>query len=440
MPKFNSTIAALCGLLMFSASWFAPVTLAVAGTPTANVPASVPTPEVKHSPEALKALKEAAKSAEPAPVDTAFKRLNIPAPQFTTIKKYSKIDPSWHTLMKRMDADGLYNKDTERWFSTIPQCYSEKPMGSKISTLFRSRFMTTEEERQKTPPTPIYKSVLVQSTVERCAEFTRKNSKLLSRVEKRYSVPKEVIVALMMVETRLGEYMGSASPLWSLSCMAAADEPTRVKEYLDDLPVLEEHELWLKSTLKARSDWAYKELVALIEHSRRNRVNPLSIQGSIFGAIGLCQFMPSNIYKFGVDGNKDGKIDLFNLADAAHSAANYLSKHGWKRGITQPQKVAVLKRYNNSAAYANTILNLADEIAAHNNPEAAQKLATQKALKKANVPPLKLQSTSGQKKAAAATGKSAGSKVAPKPAGKATGKPAAKKPAGATSATSAGKK
>jgi membrane-bound lytic murein transglycosylase B len=92
----------------------------------------------------------------------------------------------------------------------------------------------------------------------------------------------------------------------------------------------------------------------------------LSIRGSIYGAIGLCQFMPSNVFSYGVDADHDGRIDPFTKADALHSIANYLYGHGWRAGMNREDQHRVIFDYNNSTAYANTVLIVADKIRERN--------------------------------------------------------------------------
>ncbi len=63
-----------------------------------------------------------------------------------------------------------------------------------------------------------------------------------------------------------------------------------------------------------------------------------------------------------VDGNQDGIIDLFNADDAVHSLSNYLKGHGWKKDMSVAEQIKVLRRYNNLAIYANTILALSKKV------------------------------------------------------------------------------
>ncbi|MCP4721788.1 MAG: transglycosylase SLT domain-containing protein, partial [Desulfobacteraceae bacterium] len=87
-----------------------------------------------------------------------------------------------------------------------------------------------------------------------------------------------------------------------------------------------------------------------------------SIKGSYAGAMGIPQFMPSNALTLAKDGNNDGRVDLFNHADAISSVANYLKHHGWKPGIPRQRQHEVLFRYNHSNYYVDTLLKVSDKL------------------------------------------------------------------------------
>ena len=105
-----------------------------------------------------------------------------------------------------------------------------------------------------------------------------------------------------------------------------------------------------------RSAWAERELLELLLMYRDQ--DPLEPLGSYAGAIGYPQFMPSNIRRFGVDADKDGKVDLSTWPDAIMSCANYLKHYGWKKGGSLKRGSrnyrAVLK-YNPSHHYARVV-------------------------------------------------------------------------------------
>jgi membrane-bound lytic murein transglycosylase B len=164
------------------------------------------------------------------------------------------------------------------------------------------------------------------------------------------------------VETRLGVFTGKENAFWSLACMAAADSPERVKGGLAGIPLTSRHDAWLRARLKDKSEWAYKEMRALLLFCRDNGINPLTVPGSVYGAIGICQFMPTNLAHFADDGDGDGIINLFSETDAVFSAARYLTRHGWKTGLGVEGRRGVLKRYNNLNIYADTILTMAESL------------------------------------------------------------------------------
>ena len=88
-------------------------------------------------------------------------------------------------------------------------------------------------------------------------------------------------------------------------------------------------------------------------------VDPVGINGSYAGAMGIAQFMPSNIITLAQDGNQDGRIDLFTHDDAIASIANYLKHYGWYPGIDGEKAYKVLYRYNHSKYYVDTLLKIA---------------------------------------------------------------------------------
>jgi membrane-bound lytic murein transglycosylase B len=281
-----------------------------------------------------------------------------------------QVDASWHALLLRMDADKIYGPDVESWFIRLPEKFSSRPMGIKARLFFRQRFLPA-------PPTPspgslpepsVYPGVVTADNMLKCRAFLKEHAGLFQAAEQLYAVPQEVLVSLLMVESRLGDFLGKENAFWVLACMAAADKPERVMDHLQDLPLDSAREKWLRELLAARSARAYAELKALILYCRRHGHNPLELPGSVYGAIGLCQFMPSNIEFYAVDGDGDGRIDLFSLADALSSAANFLKAHGWRKSSPLSTHSRLLRYYNNSEIYSNTVLALASGVREEGNP------------------------------------------------------------------------
>jgi membrane-bound lytic murein transglycosylase B len=145
--------------------------------------------------------------------------------------------------------------------------------------------------------------------------FLENQAEVLQAAEDKYGVPKEIITAIIGVETYYGTRQGSYRVLDSLSTLAF-DYPKR--------PLF------------------WRELKAMFALARDEGVDPGTIKGSYAGAMGYGQFIPTSYLAYAVDGDGDGKRDLWgNPIDAIHSVANYFKVHGWKTGEPVTQRVKV---------------------------------------------------------------------------------------------------
>jgi len=159
------------------------------------------------------------------------------------------------------------------------------------------------------------------------AAFWDKYEDDLARAEKEYGVPAEIIVGIIGVESVYGRNTGDFRIMDVLTTLAF-DYP--------DLP---------KRAM--RMAFFRAELENTLLYAREYHLDPLSLLGSYAGAIGWAQFMPGSIRQFGVDFDGDGKIDLRKSPqDAIGSVANYLARHGWKRGdpIVFPVSLDVIQK------------------------------------------------------------------------------------------------
>lgn len=198
-----------------------------------------------------------------------------------------------------------------------------------------------------------------KTLIKRARQYMKKYRTTLSGAEKLYGVDKTVITAIILVETQFGRLLGSSNVLNTLSTMAALfDGHVRdiLWEQVSDTPELTRKIFNQKSNAKA--EWAYEELKAFLYHAILEDFDPVKIRGSFAGAMGIAQFMPSNIFYLAKDGNEDGRIDLFNHADAIYSIAFYLVHHGWKPGLSKKEAAKVIYHYNHSEQYVNTILKI----------------------------------------------------------------------------------
>lgn len=208
-----------------------------------------------------------------------------------------------------------------------------------------------------------YDQFATRESIQKASAYMEKHRVALESAEKKYGVSKEVITAIILVETRLGKDLGGPSVLNTLSTMASLSDPEIRNIFWDKISVSikvtrQEYEKWAKK----KSKWAYRELKAFLKYADEEGKDPVGIYGSYAGAMGISQFMPSNIHRLGKDGNNDGQIDLFDHEDAIASVANYLKHHGWHPGISSKKAYKVLLRYNYSKYYANAILKISRQL------------------------------------------------------------------------------
>jgi membrane-bound lytic murein transglycosylase B len=170
--------------------------------------------------------------------------------------------------------------------------------------------------------------IFTRESVDRGRKCLKENEAILRRVEARFGVNREILVSLFRVETNLGKDTGRYVVFNSLLT-------------------------WYVSGNR-RASWAANELISYLTLCRAHQLDPFEVKGSSHGAFGLLQFIPSSFQRFAIDGNGDGKIDLFNFEDAMASSANYLQKNGW--GKKEKQKKSALHAYNRDWGYVKTIM------------------------------------------------------------------------------------
>ncbi len=135
-------------------------------------------------------------------------------------------------------------------------------------------------------------------------DYYLNNKELIDNVEANFDIEKELLLALMGIETNFGTYVGKMDILSSLSTL---------------------------SFDKRRSEFFTNELLTLLRLIEEKKIDYKTLYGSWAGAFGFFQFMPSTITDYAIDFNKDEYIDLKDNEDAYPSAANYLKKIGWKK-------------------------------------------------------------------------------------------------------------
>jgi membrane-bound lytic murein transglycosylase B len=163
-----------------------------------------------------------------------------------------------------------------------------------------------------------YKDIIkIKNKIERGQKFYNDNRELADTISQEYGVEPEVLVALLGIESDYGANQGKFNIIDSLASLSFEG---RRKAFFE------------------------KELLHVLTIASSENLEYSNFQGSWAGAMGQCQFMPSSYLSFAVDYDQDGVKDIWNSkADALASAANYLSRSGWKEDASH------IKYINNGA-------------------------------------------------------------------------------------------
>ena len=160
---------------------------------------------------------------------------------------------------------------------------------------------------------------VTQTRLNNGYDTLKQNSSLLNKTTQQYGVPAYVLVSFLGIESNYGHNTGTHNLVQSLATLAYDQR---------------------------RSNFFTRELIELLKLIDKNKI-PLEAKGSWAGAMGAVQFMPTSVQAYGVDANKDGKIDLCNdKEDIYASAANFLKKNGWAKGEKWGREVSIPKNFD----------------------------------------------------------------------------------------------
>ena len=149
-------------------------------------------------------------------------------------------------------------------------------------------------------------SAVSDTRVKKGKELIAANAQLFARLEQDYGVPKEVLTAIWGMESAYGQSQGNFNLFEALATLAY-DGP--------------------------RAAYGRRQLIAALKVAEIEGLDPTAMTGSWAGAFGETQFVPTTFLERAVDGDGDGKRDVWNSpADALASTANYLRQAGWHAG------------------------------------------------------------------------------------------------------------
>jgi len=160
--------------------------------------------------------------------------------------------------------------------------------------------------------------------VDKARALYKKHEVMLNRIGEKYQVQPRFIVALWGLETNFGRYMGGYNVISALSTLAYEGR---------------------------RENFFKKQLMAALTILDEGHISNKDMKGSWAGAMGQNQFMPTSFVSYAVDGDGDGKKDIWNnQADVFSSMANYLNKEGWNDDLTWGRQVKLPDNFDVSLA------------------------------------------------------------------------------------------
>jgi len=227
------------------------------------------------------------------------------------------------------------NNDFDKWLKN----FKAKAVSSGISTKVVNELMSQAKFLPKVIEYDRYQPEFYEDTftyikkrssnrkLKEGLSLYKKEKTIIEIIEKDFNVEKELLLALMGIETNFGKYLGKMDIVSSLATL---------------------------SFDKRRSEFFTEELLILLRLVDKKIVNKDILYGSWAGAFGNFQFMPRTIRNYAIDYNNNKTIELKNIEDSFASAANYLKTIGWKKNDPCFFKIElkddIPKKYLNSSA------------------------------------------------------------------------------------------
>ena len=164
-------------------------------------------------------------------------------------------------------------------------------------------------ERQPEFVRPIWEylaGLMTEARINRGRQLIAANADLFARIQDQYGVPPEILTAIWAVETGYGQNEGTYNLFEALATLAYEGP---------------------------RMDYGRRQFIAALKIAEAENIDPVTMKSSWAGAFGHTQFVPTTFLETAVDGDGDGRVDVWNSpADALASAANYLKRSGWRAG------------------------------------------------------------------------------------------------------------
>ncbi|MCK9908375.1 lytic murein transglycosylase [Microbacteriaceae bacterium K1510] len=181
---------------------------------------------------------------------------------------------------------------------------------------------------------------VIPARLKRAKALMQRHAQLLSRIERQFGVPREILMAVWTLETdNGGGDMGKLPVVRTLATLA--------------------HDC-------RRTELFQGELIAALQIVQRGDLPLSDLKGAFAGEIGQTQFLPSSYIKYGVDYDGNGHVDLrHSVPDVLASTANLLKTNGWRAGAPYTEgteNFQAMREWNRSEIYRKTIVLFAEKL------------------------------------------------------------------------------
>jgi membrane-bound lytic murein transglycosylase B len=180
--------------------------------------------------------------------------------------------------------------------------------------------LAQEQPEFKTPIGDYFGKRVTPERIAAGRDMAQSHAETLDRIERRYGVDREILLAIWGMESNYGSHKGEMSVIRSLATLAYIGK---------------------------RRSFGRSQLVAALKILQRGDISAADFTGSWAGAMGHTQFIPTTYNAYAVDWTGDGRRDIWNsIEDALASTANYLARSGWQRGLKWGYEVRLPTRFD----------------------------------------------------------------------------------------------
>jgi len=244
----------------------------------------------------------------------------------STLLIFSNMSPSM-AAKKELSAEGFADYVVKLKAEALAQGFSQALIDESFAKVeFHQRAVKADRsqpENVETLDTYLPKRV-PKWKVDKARALYKEHKDLLNEIGDKYQVQPRFIVALWGLETNFGKFTGGYNVVSALSTLAYEGR---------------------------RETFFKKQLMAALTILDEGHISSENMKGSWAGAMGQNQFMPTSFLSYAVDGDGDGKKDIWqNQADVFSSMANYLQQEGWSDELTWGRQVRLPKDFDYTLA------------------------------------------------------------------------------------------